>query len=111
MAQIALTENPAMKMMSSKEIKDRYGEFTETARREPVVHTTHGRPTLVTISIDRARDIPELSREIAAPASVDKQERLARFLSFAGIGVKLVGQQSAEELKARSDKFRGNDEE
>jgi len=47
-----------MKSMSSKEIKDRYGAFAEAARREPVVHTSHGRPTLVTISIDRARSLP-----------------------------------------------------
>jgi hypothetical protein len=99
-----------MKTMSSKEIKDRYGEFAETARREPVVHTSHGRPTLVTISIDRAKDIPELSREIAAPVNADKQEQLARIRRFAGIGVKLVGEQSIEELDKRSREFRGNDE-
>jgi hypothetical protein len=99
-----------MKMMSSKEIKDRYGEFTETARREPVVHTTHGRPTLVTISIDRAKGIPELSREISTSQSLGKQEKLARIRQFAGIGVKLVGQQTVEELDKRSREFRGNDE-
>lgn len=53
-----------MKTMSSKEIKDRYGLFSETARRETVVHTSHGRPVLVTISIERARAIPELRAEI-----------------------------------------------
>jgi hypothetical protein len=50
--------------MSSKEIKDHYGRFVETARREPVVHTSHGRPILVTISIDLALSIPELRVEI-----------------------------------------------
>lgn len=53
-----------MKTMSSKEIKDHYGVFVETARRELVVHTNHGRPTLVTMSIDRARSIPELKNEL-----------------------------------------------
>jgi hypothetical protein len=98
-----------MKMMSSKEIKDRYGVFTETARREPVIHTTHGRPTLVTISIDRARNIPELSTELQMPVSADKREMLARFLALGGIGVKLIGEQSVEELDRRSREFRGND--
>jgi hypothetical protein len=42
-----------MKRMTSKEIKDHYGEFSETARRETVVHTSHGRPTLVTISVEQ----------------------------------------------------------
>ena len=98
-----------MKIMSSKEIKDRYGAFTEAARREPVIHTTHGRPTLVTISIDRARKIPELSSELQMPVSKGKKELLARFLALGGIGVKLVGEQSVEELDKRSREFRGND--
>ena len=99
-----------MKQMTSKEIKDRYGEFSETARRETVVHTSHGRPTLVTVSIDRAKTIPELNREISAAALVDKTEMLSRLRSFAGIGVALVGSQSAEDLDKRSLQFRGNDE-
>jgi hypothetical protein len=53
-----------MKTMTSKEIKDHYGAFTEAVRREPVVHTSHGRPTLVSISIDLARSIPELQTEL-----------------------------------------------
>ncbi len=99
-----------MKLMSSKEIKDRYGEFSETARRETVVHTSHGRPTLVTISVDRAKSIPELNREISAAATIDKTEMLARLRSFAGIGVALVGSQSAEDMDQRGRQFRGNDE-
>ena len=100
-----------MKVMSSKEIKDSYGAFTEAARREPVVHTSHGRPTLVTISIDRAKTIPELSKELHLQGSADRQEKLARFLEFGGIGVKLAGEVSVEELLTRSAKFRGNLEE
>jgi hypothetical protein len=100
-----------MKTMSSKEIKDRYGEFAETARREPVVHTSHGRPTLVTISIDRAKDIPSLRNELHVDLPGDKQEALKRFLSLGGIGVRLAGEISADDLAARSAKFRGNDEE
>jgi hypothetical protein len=81
-----------MKSMSSKEIKDRYGAFVEAARREPVVHTSHGRPTLVTISIDRARSLPGLRDELAATPGVDRQERLARLLEMGGAGVRLVGE-------------------
>ncbi|MGB8816970.1 MAG: hypothetical protein WCC66_03520 [Rhizobiaceae bacterium] len=99
-----------MKLMSSKDIKDRYGHFSDTARRETVVHTSHGRPTLVTISVDRARSIPELNREISAGSAIDKTDLLARVHSFAGIGIELVGCQSAKDLDLRSSQFRGNDE-
>ena len=99
-----------MKTMSSREIKDRYGAFVEAARREPVVHTSHGRPTLVTISIDRANTIPELRGEINAVGTDDIESRLARFHALQGVGVKLVGPQSDEELEARSRFFRGTDE-
>ena len=98
-----------MKTMSSKEIKDHYGAFAETARREPVVHTSHGRPTLVTMSIDLARNIPQLQNDLPAQNVDEKKNRLARFLAMAGIGVKLVGEQSVEALEKRSREFRGND--
>ena len=95
--------------MSSKEIKDHYGVFVETARRELVVHTNHGRPTLVTMSIDRARTILQLQGDLAPERDKDKADRLARFLALGGIGVKLVGEQSRESLEKRSREFRGND--
>ena len=98
-----------MKSMSSKEIKDRYGAFVEAARREPVVHTSHGRPTLVTISIDRARSLPGLREELGAPADVDRQKRLARLLEMGGVGVGLVGDQTPEQLAQRSRAFRGDE--
>lgn len=98
-----------MKTMSSKEIKDRYGAFAETARRELVVHTSHGRPTLVTMSIDRARSIPQLQGDLPAEPSIDRKQKFARLMAMAGIGVKLVGEQSRESLEKRSREFRGND--
>lgn len=98
-----------MKMMTSKEIKDHYGEFSESARRETVVHTSHGRPTLVTISIDRARKIPELRRDLDTPEAKDRNDRLSRLLALGGIGVALAGEVSAEELAERSRIFRGNE--
>jgi len=98
-----------MKSMSSKEIKDRYGAFAEAARREPVVHTSHGRPTLVTISIDRARSLPGLREELAAPADAERQKRLARLLEMGGVGVGLVGEQTPAQLAERGRAFRGDD--
>ncbi|HYA75028.1 MAG TPA: hypothetical protein VEF36_17925 [Roseiarcus sp.] len=95
--------------MSSKEIKDRYGAFAEAARREPVVHTSHGRPTLVTISIDRARSLPGLREELAAPADAERQKRLARLLEMGGVGVGLVGEQTPAQLAERGRAFRGDD--
>ena len=100
----------SVKTMSAKEIKDRYGVFAETARREPVVHTNHGRPTLVTISIDRARCIPQL-RSVLEGAGLgdDRKDRVARLLALGGAGVKTVGKQSAESIARRSREFRGNE--
>lgn len=98
-----------MKTMSAKEIKDHYGAFTEAARREPVVHTSHGRPTLVTISIDRARGIPQLRDDLGLVIESDREERVARLLAMGGSGVRAQTPQSAEELAARSRAFRGND--
>jgi hypothetical protein len=99
-----------MKVMSSKEIKEKYGLFTEAARREPVVHTVHGRSTLVTISIDRARRIPELRNELGFPSDAEKNERLARFLALGGSGVRSDAPQTTEDLAGRSRFFRGDDE-
>jgi hypothetical protein len=90
-----------MKPRSSKEIKDRYGAFAETARREP-------RPTLVTISIDRARSLPGLRGELDGPVVADRQERLARLLEMGGVGVGLVCEQTRAQLAARGRAFRGD---
>ena len=102
-------ERLPMKSMSSKEIKDRYGAFAEAARREPVVHTSHGRPTLVTISIDRARSLPGLREEVGASEDGDPQARLARLLALGGIGARVVGKRTPAQLAARSRKFRGSE--
>jgi len=99
-----------MKSMSSKQIKDNYGAFVEAARREPVVHTSHGRPTLVTISIDRARTLPGLREELQPSEAMKREDAIARFLAYGGSGVELVGEQSVEELRARSRFFRGTED-
>jgi hypothetical protein len=98
-----------MKIMSSKEIKDHYGAFAEAARHELVVHTSHGRPTLVSMSIDRARSIPQLQGDLPAETALDRKQKFERLMAMAGIGVKLVGEQSLESMEKRSREFRGND--
>ena len=98
-----------MKSMSSKEIKDRYGAFAEAARREPVVHTSHGRPTLVTISIERARRLPGLREELRLPTGADLDAQLNRLIGLGGSGEGLVGAQSPKDLAARSLAFRGDE--
>jgi prevent-host-death family protein len=85
-----------MKKMSSKEIKDRYGEFVDAARREPVVHTSHGRPTLVTLSIDHARQIPALRDRLDAMEHGHPRRSL---LDYAGKGRKLSRFKSDAEIE------------
>ena len=52
----------AMKVMSAREAKNRFGEFLDAARREPVVVTKNDRPVAIMISIEDAADtlLPEL---------------------------------------------------
>jgi prevent-host-death family protein len=51
-----------MKVMSAREAKNRFGEFLDAARREPVLVTKNDRPVAIMISIEDAADslIPEM---------------------------------------------------
>ncbi|MBI5329362.1 MAG: type II toxin-antitoxin system Phd/YefM family antitoxin [Betaproteobacteria bacterium] len=51
-----------MKIMSARDAKNRFGEFLDAARREPVVITRNDRPVGVMISIEDAAEtlLPEL---------------------------------------------------
>jgi len=51
-----------MKTMSARDAKNRFGEFLDTARREPVVVTKNDRPVAIMISIEDAADtlLPEM---------------------------------------------------
>jgi len=51
-----------MKVMSARDAKNRFGEFLDAARREPVVVTKNDRPVAIMISIEDAADtlLPEL---------------------------------------------------
>lgn len=51
-----------MKVMTAREAKNHFGEFLDTARREPVVITKNDRPVGIMISIEDAADtvLPEM---------------------------------------------------
>lgn len=50
-----------MKIMSARDAKNRFGEFLDAARREPVIVTKNDRPVGIMISIEDAADtlLPE----------------------------------------------------
>lgn len=55
----------AMKTMTAKEAKLRFGEFLDTMQREPVIITKNNRPVGIMLSIQDATDtlIPEMFLE------------------------------------------------
>ncbi len=50
-----------MKVMTAREAKNRFGEFLDASRREPVVITKNNRPVGIMVSIEDAADtlLPE----------------------------------------------------
>jgi len=54
-----------MKTMTARDAKNHFGEFLDTARREPVIVTKNDRPVGIMISIEDAADtlIPEMFME------------------------------------------------
>lgn len=54
-----------LKTMTARDAKNRFGEFLDAARREPVVVTKNDRPVGIMISIEDAADtlIPEMFME------------------------------------------------
>jgi prevent-host-death family protein len=54
-----------MKTMTARDAKNRFGEFLDASRREPVVVTKNDRPVGIMISIEDAADtlIPEMFME------------------------------------------------
>lgn len=51
-----------MKVMTARDVKNHFGEFLDTAQREPVVITRNNRPVGIMISIQDAADtvLPEM---------------------------------------------------
>ena len=58
-------EGMTLKTMTARDAKNRFGEFLDAARREPVVVTKNDRPVGIMISIEDAADtlIPEMFME------------------------------------------------
>ena len=92
-----------MQVMPSKMIKDRYGEFVEIARKQGVVHTSHGRTTLVSLSFERFEELAKAVSEIKPEYSMElealKHKKKAKtILDFAGVGAPHSEFQSKEEV-------------
>jgi antitoxin Phd len=51
-----------MAMMTSAEAQNRFGQLLETAQRETVVITRHGRPSVFVVSSREMADLLELKR-------------------------------------------------
>jgi antitoxin Phd len=51
-----------MPAMTSVEAQNRFGQLLETAQREAVVITRHGRPTVFVVSAAEMADLVELKR-------------------------------------------------
>lgn len=45
-----------MKVMTARDAKNHFGEFLDSARREPVVVTKNDRPVCIMISLEDAKD-------------------------------------------------------
>lgn len=45
-----------MKVMTARDAKNHFGEFLDSARREPVVVTRNDRPVAIMVSVEDARD-------------------------------------------------------
>jgi hypothetical protein len=90
--------------MSAKQIKDHFGAFVETARREPVVHTHHGREVLVTMSVEKARehDILPSQTSVEPPVPVKRNA----LLDLIGVGRKYSIYKSGEDVDRAIRKMR-----
>jgi hypothetical protein len=77
--------------MSSKNIKDHYREFVNTARQQGVIHTSHGRILLVSLAFEKFEDIANSLADIkpkykSALKSLKNQGKGKSILGFAGAG-------------------------
>jgi hypothetical protein len=73
-----------MKTMTSKDIKNHFGTFVETARRERVEHTYHGRRILVTMPVAEADALDALQRSAALDRPEDQPRKPNKILELAG---------------------------
>ena len=80
-----------MRLMSSKNIKDHYGEFVNTTCQQGVIHTSHGRTVLVSLAFGEFEDIANSLADIkpkykTALESLKNQGKGKSILGFAGAG-------------------------
>ena len=100
-----------MQLISSKKIKDHYGAFVDTARKQGVVHTSHGRKTLVTLSFEAFEELayavsdkkPEYK---IALETLKRKENSQSIVDFAGAGTQHSTFQSTHEVDAFIRKLR-----
>lgn len=53
---IRVSKGMEMKVMTARDAKNHFGEFLDSARREPVVVTKNDRPVAIMISVEDAAD-------------------------------------------------------
>ena len=85
-----------MKVMTARDAKNHFGEFLDTARREPVVVTKNDRPVGIMISVEDAADaVTAAQRLCRPPVKTDwRQEQVGD-----GLVVTLRVERSTENLR------------
>jgi len=94
-----------LKTMTARDAKNRFGEFLDAARREPVVITKNDRPVGIMISIEDAADtlLPEFFMEKESGYDEWLFDKISRTLGRVDSGkAELIGHDDAvRSLKAR----------
>jgi prevent-host-death family protein len=84
--------------MTSTEIKNHFGDFIETARREPVVMTQHGRKVFMAMPIEEAEKLRALKDQTAEPKPPAKPAKRNLLFELAGKGRHLSAYKSDEDI-------------
>ena len=86
-----------MKVMSAREAKNHFGEFLDSARREPVVVTKNNRPVGIMISVEDAAET------LFSDFFIDKESGYEEWL-FGKVSKTLQGVDAGEtELRGHAD--------
>jgi prevent-host-death family protein len=62
-----------MTSVTSAEFQKSFGRYREVAQREPVTITSHGRESLVLLSVEEYRRLKRLDRRALYPWELDEQ--------------------------------------
>jgi prevent-host-death family protein len=87
-----------MKIMTSTEIKNHFGDFVEAARREPVVMTQHGRRVFMAMPIEEAEELRALRESPTEPKLPAKPMKRNLLFELAGKGRQHSIYKSAEDI-------------